>query len=133
MSGSVEILETQGSPATILLDGNSAAVKVGRGAASTAGAVTVLDAGGLEVLRVVGADSELHLGTKLNNGDLYVYGAEKDASIHLDGEKGRATLGVKGSPGELVVSDNNGNNGRSEEHTSELQSLRHLVCRLLLE
>src|SRR5437899_9323159 len=25
------------------------------------------------------------------------------------------------------------NTGRSEEHTSELQSLRHLVCRLLLE
>src|SRR5436853_5473841 len=26
-----------------------------------------------------------------------------------------------------------GNRERSEEHTSELQSLRHLVCRLLLE
>src|SRR5262245_64892124 len=26
-----------------------------------------------------------------------------------------------------------GGSGRSEEHTSELQSLRHLVCRLLLE
>src|SRR5258705_9392474 len=26
-----------------------------------------------------------------------------------------------------------GNPDRSEEHTSELQSLRHLVCRLLLE
>src|ERR1039458_10882330 len=26
-----------------------------------------------------------------------------------------------------------GVHGRSEEHTSELQSLRHLVCRLLLE
>src|SRR5437899_3497705 len=26
-----------------------------------------------------------------------------------------------------------GVDGRSEEHTSELQSLRHLVCRLLLE
>src|SRR5258705_8921231 len=26
-----------------------------------------------------------------------------------------------------------GGAGRSEEHTSELQSLRHLVCRLLLE
>src|SRR5205814_2831428 len=26
-----------------------------------------------------------------------------------------------------------GERGRSEEHTSELQSLRHLVCRLLLE
>src|SRR5437899_7088995 len=31
------------------------------------------------------------------------------------------------SQGDHVVS------GRSEEHTSELQSLRHLVCRLLLE
>src|SRR5205814_10501473 len=29
--------------------------------------------------------------------------------------------------------DQNSNTGRSEEHTSELQSLRHLVCRLLLE
>src|SRR5438045_5422554 len=28
---------------------------------------------------------------------------------------------------------NNGSPLRSEEHTSELQSLRHLVCRLLLE
>src|SRR5947199_662260 len=27
----------------------------------------------------------------------------------------------------------NDGNDRSEEHTSELQSLRHLVCRLLLE
>src|ERR1035441_4042914 len=26
-----------------------------------------------------------------------------------------------------------GDNSRSEEHTSELQSLRHLVCRLLFE
>src|SRR5438045_9520003 len=32
------------------------------------------------------------------------------------------------SDGELMT-----DNGRSEEHTSELQSLRHLVCRLLLE
>src|SRR5262245_1801708 len=29
--------------------------------------------------------------------------------------------------------DHAGHDGRSEEHTSELQSLRHLVCRLLLE
>src|ERR1035441_5983272 len=28
---------------------------------------------------------------------------------------------------------NSFHHGRSEEHTSELQSLRHLVCRLLLE
>src|ERR1035441_9015061 len=31
------------------------------------------------------------------------------------------------------VSDMNEMMSRSEEHTSELQSLRHLVCRLLLE
>src|SRR5258705_1002731 len=34
-------------------------------------------------------------------------------------------LGQKGEPPPI--------RGRSEEHTSELQSLRHLVCRLLLE
>src|SRR5947199_4994403 len=37
---------------------------------------------------------------------------------------GRACLSTCPEPGSRV---------RSEEHTSELQSLRHLVCRLLLE
>src|ERR1039458_10408987 len=35
-------------------------------------------------------------------------------------------------PGEAHVAAHGGK-ARSEEHTSELQSLRHLVCRLLLE
>src|SRR5437899_8258717 len=35
-------------------------------------------------------------------------------------------------PSELVAAYRRGRS-RSEEHTSELQSLRHLVCRLLLE
>src|ERR1039458_2352470 len=37
--------------------------------------------------------------------------------------------------GELWLEAERGDrgDGRSEEHTSELQSLRHLVCRLLLE
>src|SRR5438045_7278349 len=34
---------------------------------------------------------------------------------------------------ERIVVPNVPANERSEEHTSELQSLRHLVCRLLLE
>src|SRR6195952_5995472 len=34
---------------------------------------------------------------------------------------------------ELYVLEQASNSQRSEEHTSELQSLRHLVCRLLLE
>src|SRR5437899_9598284 len=35
--------------------------------------------------------------------------------------------------GRLPVADAISSAARSEEHTSELQSLRHLVCRLLLE
>src|SRR5258705_4909835 len=37
--------------------------------------------------------------------------------------------GVRG----CVEAQSRGDDCRSEEHTSELQSLRHLVCRLLLE
>src|ERR1035441_10552385 len=45
--------------------------------------------------------------------------------------KSVASHNIIGSdPRELIVGDFNGD--RSEEHTSELQSLRHLVCRLLL-
>src|SRR5262245_33770478 len=48
------------------------------------------------------------------------------------GEKGLANLAAelrKKTPGDKAIQ----NVYRSEEHTSELQSLRHLVCRLLLE
>src|SRR5258705_8759635 len=38
-----------------------------------------------------------------------------------------------GSGFPLLATPGGGLNSRSEEHTSELQSLRHLVCRLLLE
>src|SRR5262245_65069606 len=42
------------------------------------------------------------------------------------GEEGGASLGITPPQGTELQQ-------RSEEHTSELQSLRHLVCRLLLE
>src|SRR5258705_10126324 len=45
-------------------------------------------------------------------------------------------VGQGGSPGFAPfhsVKSRGSRCGRSEEHTSELQSLRHLVCRLLLE
>src|SRR5262245_63685760 len=53
------------------------------------------------------------------------------------GEPRRATLAVieqalKAAGVEFTNADRPGVR-RSEEHTSELQSLRHLVCRLLLE
>src|SRR2546430_3987935 len=54
------------------------------------------------------------------------------ASMALDksafASPGPASLLVVGSPVSVVTSD-----GRSEEHTSELQSQSNLVCRLLLE
>src|SRR5262245_63555831 len=40
---------------------------------------------------------------------------------------------AKDSQGELTLDIVDKSYVRSEEHTSELQSLRHLVCRLLLE
>src|SRR3989449_3168044 len=54
-----------------------------------------------------------------------------------DGELGPAASGVRrgaGSPARRHVRDGGRPRGaRSEEHTSELQSRLHLVCRLLLE
>src|SRR5207253_10494038 len=49
---------------------------------------------------------------------------------HQDG--GRAAAGGAGSGGGFSDPDHC-RSGRSEEHTSELQSRGHLVCRLLLE
>src|SRR5258705_5707437 len=50
--------------------------------------------------------------------------------------KGRATATPSRSPTDRPPTSRaacTSPGGRSEEHTSELQSLRHLVCRLLLE
>src|ERR1035438_4763457 len=46
---------------------------------------------------------------------------KKDIHLYINSPGGSVTAG-------LAIYDT-----RSEEHTSELQSLRHLVCRLLLE
>src|SRR2546425_3804158 len=40
---------------------------------------------------------------------------------------------LRGRNGKPVLFDRHGRGPRSEEHTSELQSLAYLVCRLLLE
>src|SRR5438045_1284249 len=52
---------------------------------------------------------------------------------HLDdgGQVSAQSLG--GLPFLVIPLLHRGRRDRSEEHTSELQSLRHLVCRLLLE
>src|SRR5262245_62191512 len=45
----------------------------------------------------------------------------------------RLRLRQLGAPVATLENEGGGGKARSEEHTSELQSLRHLVCRLLLE
>src|SRR5258708_11446194 len=59
--------------------------------------------------------------------------------IVIDRESPSGLRGRRGSRCEVVGIEScsrsvwSGNEGRSEEHTSELQSPDHLVCRLLLE
>src|SRR2546423_10763105 len=45
----------------------------------------------------------------------------------------RVLLRPRHGPDGCLLCDRRGMQGRSEEHTSELQSLAYLVCRLLLE
>src|SRR5262245_63461304 len=70
-------------------------------------------------------------------------GIERDLVIEAMKEAVRAAAKKQFRSGEDIQVDWNAETGielsaskvvvRSEEHTSELQSLRHLVCRLLLE
>src|ERR1035438_9144443 len=61
--------------------------------------------------------------------------AVKNAGFAFRFDPAKKTLVMIGGGGKEVktsAADDQGHS-RSEEHTSELQSLRHLVCRLLLE
>src|SRR5947199_6236067 len=57
-------------------------------------------------------------------------GAGRADPVHDDGRRRRHD-GERGAGEQAVAARRE--EPRSEEHTSELQSLRHLVCRLLLE
>src|SRR5947199_7741704 len=55
------------------------------------------------------------------------------AQLAVEPDGHRVELAVAGQEAALEVRIRRQVEPRSEEHTSELQSLRHLVCRLLLE
>src|SRR2546422_11706661 len=54
-------------------------------------------------------------------------------SDHAGSGQGLQGQGAEGRPGQRRERARTGPESRSEEHTSELQSRLHLVCRLLLE
>src|ERR1035441_10819601 len=124
------------SPVRILIayhsqTGNTAklAAAVREGAASVAGVEVLLrsvDEAGTE--DIVKSDGIL-LGTPVHWGNL---SAESKRFLDRIGEvlgKTSKMLGEGRTAGVFCTAGSI----RSEEHTSELQSLRHLVCRLLLE
>src|SRR5688572_31115601 len=72
---------------------------------------------------VVHRDDHRHVGLVRQNGPLPVWSALADASTKVGGPLTPVEMSVVAGP----------RVGRSEEHTSELQSQSNLVCRLLLE
>src|SRR5262245_62180957 len=60
-------------------------------------------------------------------------GRREDRGQALPRRQGPVVHDLRGQPVAAPEPAQEGREGRSEEHTSELQSLRHLVCRLLLE
>src|SRR5690348_17652122 len=74
----------------------------------------------LKVERIVMTIGNLRIDRGMECGDEPAFGA--DARDHVEERKPVILRGRKGRVGR-----------RSEEHTSELQSPVHLVCRLLLE
>src|SRR5262245_63021671 len=54
--------------------------------------------------------------------------------VHINASFNNTHITITDTEGNVIAWSSAGGIGfRSEEHTSELQSLRHLVCRLLLE
>src|SRR5438874_5431859 len=64
--------------------------------------------------------------------DLHSFPTRRSSDLQSTGQPGREQVDHEGQPGAFVLAHGK-DAARSEEHTSELQSRRDLVCRLLLE
>src|SRR5207253_9218895 len=84
----------------------------------------------LPILLDLGQETKLAKLVKLSKGDLLVLAVDpRDANHACDMTEVWLTITEEAKPNRIwdLAKD------RSEEHTSELQSRGHLVCRLLLE
>src|SRR5688572_32318187 len=68
-----------------------------------------------------------HFHGETRQNDTHASKTDPDAKLYRRSQRGEARLAYLGH----IVIENR--HGRSEEHTSELQSQSNLVCRLLLE
>src|SRR2546422_8531729 len=81
--------------------------------------------------RVIVDEGDVQRDVDLRDDDRRGQEARRPALIDPDGDVQLRTLREPRGGGRRGRDGNRG--GRSEEHTSELQSRLHLVCRLLLE
>src|SRR5205814_4484864 len=86
---------------------------------------TLFRSPGARALRAVGASASV---PGRRRWDVDGGPGDLPAPARADRPRGARVAGRPPAGGDVALSD-----ARSEEHTSELQSLRHLVCRLLLE
>src|SRR3712207_8756363 len=62
-----------------------------------------------------------------------LFRSEGGTNVYAGLQLGLAKLDADRATSVVLVTDGVTNQGRSEEHTSELQSRQYIVCRLLLE
>src|SRR6266498_4439565 len=95
---------------------------------------------------VAAGTSDVDLVAEVTSEIAQLFGADRAAALRWDGDTIRiiGDWNVAGAPttltdrvysfgGDTITARVVNSEGRSEEHTSELQSRPHLVCRLLLE
>src|SRR5690606_41484934 len=107
-------------------------------AGSGGGTATVDNSGYIGVAGsyiTTGIEASAPFGAEVNNsGDVYAAYGLVTYGVNMDGAGGDAVLNNTGSIQSYGILVSYGAYvGRSEEHTSELQSRENLVCRLLLE
>src|SRR2546427_3178982 len=80
-------------------------------------------------LNIIGVSHDKNPSMDQGSGNvIFVDLGSKDVTVST-----KILLSQSADAGTFQVLDKNGTDGRSEEHTSELQSQSNLVCRLLLE
>src|SRR3712207_4437086 len=85
----------------------------------------------IQIQQAIEAEQQRHQA--LANQAAAVLGNQRQLEMRLNRQLGEVEKLQASARQALVLADQTRSRGRSEEHTSELQSRQYLVCRLLLE